>query len=909
MKQSIIFENMTNKIRVGIFFGGRSREREVSFAGGRTVYDNLDKSLFEAIPLFVDSFNQLILLDWEYVYKGTIRDFYPPVDFVPQQSFSVQLYADSLVHTVDKEAMANSVGKLLRVEELHTYIDFAFLALHGSYGEDGSLQGLLEWLDIPYTGSGILGTSIGINKFIQKKLAPQTSDYQLLPCEFVDNDTWFSKQFNTENLLHDLVAKLGLPFVIKSANQGSSIGVSFLEKNDIQLFEKLVHKSFFSEVLDLNSWKLKSLADKHTFIKGLVDFREGLGLPIFVDDTLCCLPDELLDTLEKQVTEGKEKVLLRAFEAETMVLFEPFVKGREFSCIVVKDEVGNPVALPPTEIVKSQTFFDYRSKYLPGLSRKLTPMGVSDEMLEKIRTACAHLTQYFDFKVYARIDGFLSHDGNQLLLNDPNTTSGMLPSSFFFHQAAEIGLNPSSFLSYIIGTSLQERSRSRGVSMYAQHTYKMLVERMSLNQLEARKKDSIAVIFGGNSFERHISVESGRNIYEKLNAAAIYDVSPVFLDYTNNKMRFFALPISMMLKDNADDIREKVTQQSQHPYLQKIREELRNITTKYAKSVPLFIPQELSESDLKQMFDGAFIALHGRPGEDGTIQQYLDELGIYYNGSGFESSQITIDKFKTIDLLRNHGFSVTDHHLVYKQDWIESKESVINLLANKLGFPMILKPHDDGCSAAVIKIKTKEELSAYAHMIFRNDNQDDAHFRQILKIKLQDEFPQKAVFLAEKLISANGAKRFLEITGGMYTYFKNKSMHYEVFEPSEALADGEVLSLEEKFLAGQGQNITPARYANERKEQLLIATQVKNELLKVAQLLHIEGYCRIDAFVRIFEGPKVEVIVIEVNSLPGMTPATCIYHQAAIAKLKPDEFITQILTFGKQRTSNKTINQ
>ena len=53
---------MSNRIKIGILFGGISREREVSFAGGRTVYDNLDKSIFEAIPLFVDSFNNFILL-------------------------------------------------------------------------------------------------------------------------------------------------------------------------------------------------------------------------------------------------------------------------------------------------------------------------------------------------------------------------------------------------------------------------------------------------------------------------------------------------------------------------------------------------------------------------------------------------------------------------------------------------------------------------------------------------------------------------------------------------------------------------------------------------------------------------------------------------------------------------------
>jgi UDP-N-acetylmuramate--alanine ligase len=136
----------------------------------------------------------------------------------------------------------------------------------------------------------------------------------------------------------------------------------------------------------------------------------------------------------------------------------------------------------------------------------------------------------------------------------------------------------------------------------------------------------------------------------------------------------------------------------------------------------------------------------------------------------------------------------------------------------------------------------------------------------------------------------------------MLTRYNNKGeLEYEVFEASEALADGEVLSLEEKFLAGQGQNITPARYAKNSAERQKISDQVKATLGAAAKVLGVTGYCRIDAFVRIFKDLKVEVIFIEVNSLPGMTPATCIFHQAAINHYKPYEFIDKILDFGKKR--------
>ena len=173
-----------------------------------------------------------------------------------------------------------------------------------------------------------------------------------------------------------------------------------------------------------------------------------------------------------------------------------------------------------------------------------------------------------------------------------------------------------------------------------------------------------------------------------------------------------------------------------------------------------------------------------------------------------------------------------------------------------------------------------------------------------LKVKPNEEFPQKKEFLIEELISANGAAHFLEITGGMLTqYNSNNQVEYEVFEASETLAEGEVLSLEEKFLAGQGQNITPARYAVNLDEAQKISDEVRKQLHTAATVLNIEGYARIDAFVRIFDVNNVEVIFIEVNSLPGMTPATCIFHQTAINGYKPYDFIDRILEFGFKRNA------
>ena len=138
----------------------------------------------------------------------------------------------------------------------------------------------------------------------------------------------------------------------------------------------------------------------------------------------------------------------------------------------------------------------------------------------------------------------------------------------------------------------------------------------------------------------------------------------------------------------------------------------------------------------------------------------------------------------------------------------------------------------------------------------------------------------------------------------MTKFGESGRLEYEVFEPSEALASGEILSLEEKFLAGEGQNITPARFSPNNGLQQKLSTQVRDTLGQVAQILGIEGYTRIDAFVRIF-GERAETVIIEANSLPGMTPATCIFHQSAINGYTPLDFIDQILQYGMERKRRK----
>jgi UDP-N-acetylmuramate--alanine ligase len=898
--------------------GGPSREREISFAGGRTVMDNLDRALFEPVPIFIDSRRGVpVLLHWTNLYKGTIRDFFPPSGITPKLGFEASVYAEQ-VDWADEAAYDRAlaaIGTPLNWGELAQHIDVAFLTLHGALGEDGALQGLIEWLGIPYTGSGIAASAWGIDKLAQRR--------SLASLGFA-SPHWMA--LNVEESLTDVSAtaqaiasKVGYPCVLKHPLQGSSIGVRVV-RGESELEVALMAVAFRQRV-DPKEWRLLSREDREAFARQLTDVRVGLSLPIEVystaGDFIISLrqPDTLLEWLDANDT----PVELRAADAPTELLVEQFIVGDEFSAIVVEDESGRAVSLPPTQILKAGEVFDYRMKYLPGQARKLTPMPLPDSELRALCAEAERLYAAAGFSVYARLDGIRANDGT-VYFNDPNTTSGMLPSSFFFHQAAEVGLSPSALLTTIIRSSLGARQRDGGVLRAAART--------ALRQLDAdlaAKQHSnlaplrVGVLLGGYSTERHVSVESGRNVVEKLSSSPPYRVTPLFLldnarlsDVQRQTLGLAAepafslwqLPLPYLLKDNADDIAERIVHSlhgaPESAVLHEIRQRTNALVAQVAGS-PLSAPSLIRWSELTQHVDFAFLGLHGRPGEDGQIQTLLDQLGLPYNGSGRTSAALMMQKYETNEVLQATGLLIPRHYVLREIDYAREAEHALTAAELALGYPMIAKPADEGCSSAVKRISNRRSLEAFVRAMFRTSERIGLAEADILAVKPTDEFPIKAEVLLEELVPANGA-RLIEVTVGVLTERSaDSSLSYRALEPSETLASGEVLSLEEKFLAGEGQNITPARFSADPTEQQRVSTLVRQHIERAARALGIEGYARIDAFVRLYADSRVEVVFIEANALPALTPATCLFHQAALANYTPLGLLERLIEQGQAR--------
>ena len=226
-------------MRIGIFFGGPSREREISFLGGKTVFNHLNRVLFTPVPVFVDSMGHFVLLQPEHMAAASLRELFPPVASLPKSEYPFQVYEDSLgLDDARMGRLLQQIGKPLPPSELARHLDFAFLMVHGPQLEDGAIQGLLEWYGLPYQGSGLLGSAIGIDKIAQNDFIRQAVGLEGKRTFTLTRDDFNQKRYSA--LFEQVKQAVGLPFVVKAPHQGSSIGVAFVRKDSVAAFEKAV---------------------------------------------------------------------------------------------------------------------------------------------------------------------------------------------------------------------------------------------------------------------------------------------------------------------------------------------------------------------------------------------------------------------------------------------------------------------------------------------------------------------------------------------------------------------------------------------------------------------------------------------------------------------------------------------
>lgn len=278
------------KLRVGVIMGGQSAEREVSLASGQNIINNLDKKKYVAIPIEITVRGEWVLpvsLLRLTTESGTKEG-------IPSGELEVPTIFPIMVD-----------GKLVGMS-LSGLIDVAFIALHGPLGEDGTVQGVLELAGIPYTGSELPASALGMNKLLSKKIFLQEG-LPVAPFLSVEAIEW--KQ-DRKGLIQK-IQNLGFPVVVKPVAQGSSIGVTIVKERE-----------GLDEALEL-AFNYDPIAIVEKYLKGkeiqvgIIGNRDLLPLP----------PIEIVSKKEffdyeakYDPTKAEEIVPARISEAETKLL-------------------------------------------------------------------------------------------------------------------------------------------------------------------------------------------------------------------------------------------------------------------------------------------------------------------------------------------------------------------------------------------------------------------------------------------------------------------------------------------------------------------------------------------------------------------------------------------------------------
>lgn len=574
----------------------------------------------------------------------------------------------------------------------------------------------------------------------------------------------------------------------------------------------------------------------------------------------------------------KKKNILLGSKFYKRVVVEPFCEGKEFTVIIIQSHNGEPVAILPTEIETSyvgREIFDYRKKYLPTNQVKYHyPPRFSDETINTIRKNAEEIFSAFGIFDFARFDGWVMPDG-QIWFSDFNPISGMEQNSFLFQQSTRIGMGHKSFLRYVVKNACLRYEIA-------------FVDKDDAKRRNKRKP--VSVLFGGKTAECQVSLMSGTNVWLKLRKSSKYLPKPYLLDAKNN---VWELPYALAINHTVEDVLEQCKNaSSSFKRLESLVKEVKNrLLPDDVVEDKNFIPKSTSLNDFLRNSKYVFVGLHGGAGEDGTIQNILDKNHIKYNGSRATTSKICMNKWETgrfISKLKLPGI-VSIPQKIIKVKSIHNFDKVWKNLVLVIGSrKMIVKPVSDGCSSGIVKLNSVQDLKLYIkilksgqYIIPKNffeqqNNVVEMPITKTSELLFEKYIVTDVIYVRNNKLIVKPKTGWIEITIGIL----EKQGKYHALNPSLTIAENEVLSLEEKFQSGTGINITPPPVAIVGRKNIIKA---KKLIEQVSRCLNIKGYARVDAFLETKTG---NLIIIEVNTLPGLTPSTVIYHQA-LAEKKP----------------------
>jgi D-alanine-D-alanine ligase len=401
---------MKKKLRVGILFGGRSGEHEVSLLSAASVLKAIDRTRYEVVPIGITKQGRwLISGDAERLLAGDFPDTGTLRAGDPQHTAPAALLAkgQGVIVPPMPAAGGGRGGALVPFERDASSIspahdvlqlDVVFPVLHGTFGEDGTMQGLFELAGLAYVGSGVLGSATGMDKEVMKRLflaggLPITKHVTFLRHEW--------KQA-PKKVITKLEAALKYPFFVKPANLGSSVGIS--------------------------------KAHDRKELGPAIDLAAGFDRKIVVEQAVG--------------GRGNRAKMGKARELEVAVL-------------------GNdePKASVVGEIVPGKEFYDYEAKYLSEGSVAIIPAKLTKKQSQQVQAMALDAFRACDCAGLARVDFLLeAGDSGRLYLNEINTMPGFTSISMYPKLWEASGMKYRDLISRLIELALERKTEQEQIS-------------------------------------------------------------------------------------------------------------------------------------------------------------------------------------------------------------------------------------------------------------------------------------------------------------------------------------------------------------------------------------------------------------------------------------------------------------
>jgi D-alanine-D-alanine ligase len=388
------------KLRVGILFGGRSGEHEVSLLSAASVLKAIDKEKYDVVPIGITKDGRWLTAEHaENLLQGklmleprTLRAGDPETT----SSAAVLARGESVV--VPPEPMRRQSGlvpfqsdgaTLRRASDRAINVDVIFPVLHGTFGEDGTIQGLLELADIPYVGAGVLGSAAGMDKDIMKSLF-LAAGIPIVKHVTILRSAW---ENDPKQVQKRVESKLIYPVFVKPANLGSSVGISKAH-NRKELGPAIQEAAKFDRKIVI---------------------EQGVG--------------------------GKKE------------------KAREIECSVLGND--EPAASVPGEIVPGKEFYDYTAKYVDEGSQLIIPAKLTKAQTKRVQDLAIAAFKAVDCSGLARVDFLMDPKTAKIFLNEINTMPGFTAISMYPKLWAASGLAYADLIDQLIQLGIERHEDKR----------------------------------------------------------------------------------------------------------------------------------------------------------------------------------------------------------------------------------------------------------------------------------------------------------------------------------------------------------------------------------------------------------------------------------------------------------------